>query len=931
MSRNLIRFSALLATGFGCTFAHGQTASEGPYDPTCWPVNAGVYSPGPSTDYGTYGYDNGLFACTVGISGTVTWDKSCVGPSGVTNNVKGKFGFGSGTTGSVQSTIDDGLMYTAGMPFTVGQSYGFSQIVTDTQAGGQAGTRTTFGSTISSYYYGASDRYAIIESTDGGVFVNFRMDVIGDAARFQWHLYNTGTATQYIGLWSGSWVTLAGGNPAQPIFTSIGLAYAPGYKAFQTQAIFDPKQGATVPPYADFVLNQTDSYGLQVVNSPSLPFANASDQTPVDEFAIGNENLLFGNSDPFKDPAPPYPYKTLPDIPLQLGATSFLQKWYPSAVAPGLGTTDGRTIVAYYRDTWAISDYSAPFAVVADAPPVITTDPNDPSTFTNGNFTLRVYLDNVRGYDTAYRQLDLSNVRVTLTLPQGMTNANDATNTQTTIVQTVPSVLAGHIGYTDFAVKTSPNIYGKQSYTVTVDAPTYAHKVLTGTINVASQPKLDVRQDANMVSTPWIFQQGDWQTILGLTADQDFQAFDWSADLGQYVVSSGPTRGKGSFVISNAAHGIVSLGGTPKQAASPTGNTSGVTADLAPGWNLIGNPFNYSFDLGQLLGVPGNNNSTPLSFSEMVSQGVINGSLAYYDPTIQDYSYISNVSDQMLPDRGYWIYVANGQRLILYYPTVQQPFVPRSSTKSTWQQNASHWKLQLSARTGQRLDAQNFIGVGTAAETKSLSAVKPPIEPVKNALSLSINDTQNGKPIKLAQSLRSGGSQQTWNVDVFSKTAGSVTVTWPNLATVPGNVQFRMTDTSTGATRDLRRTSGYTFTSAEQSTRSFRIDAYVGSGSKAIIGNVTVSRVSRSASSPLSISYALASDATTSVSILSNGREIYAATRARSDRSGQNSVVWNLRDAANRAVAPGTYQVQIIAEDSTGARVRRVVPVTITR
>jgi 2-keto-3-deoxy-6-phosphogluconate aldolase len=42
-------------------------------------------------------------------------------------------------------------------------------------------------------------------------------------------------------------------------------------------------------------------------------------------------------------------------------------------------------------------------------------------------------------------------------------------------------------------------------------------------------------------------------------------------------------------------------------------------------------------------------------------------------------------------------------------------------------------------------------------------------------------------------------------------------------------------------------------------------------------------------------------------------------------------VVWNLRDSANRAVAPGSYTVEILAESESGERVRKFFPVNIVR
>jgi hypothetical protein len=54
-------------------------------------------------------------------------------------------------------------------------------------------------------------------------------------------------------------------------------------------------------------------------------------------------------------------------------------------------------------------------------------------------------------------------------------------------------------------------------------------------------------------------------------------------------------------------------------------------------------------------------------------------------------------------------------------------------------------------------------------------------------------------------------------------------------------------------------------------------------------------------------------------------------SRGRADKAGQNEVVWNLMDQANRAQPPGTYRAEIVAEGQDGERVRKIVPIVISR
>ena len=145
-------------------------------------------------------------------------------------------------------------------------------------------------------------------------------------------------------------------------------------------------------------------------------------------------------------------------------------------------------------------------------------------------------------------------------------------------------------------------------------------------------------------------------------------------------------------------------------------------------------------------------------------------------------------------------------------------------------------------------------------------------------------------------------------------------------------MQLRLVDTANGITRMMNQSSGYSFTAQAGTTRQFKVQVSTGVQSLPTIGNVTVNRDSRSPNAPFSIAYTLSSSATTSVQILgANGATIYTITSGRADQAGQNTVTWNLRDNANRNVAPGIYRVEITADTVNGERVRKIVPLNVTR
>src|SRR5579885_799600 len=78
-----------------------------------------------------------LFSTSLGIRGTVGYAVGCPFVNGYTVSLKGRFGFGSGPIGSVQSTRDDNMQYTFGMPDDPGNSFGYACVTIDTDANRQ--------------------------------------------------------------------------------------------------------------------------------------------------------------------------------------------------------------------------------------------------------------------------------------------------------------------------------------------------------------------------------------------------------------------------------------------------------------------------------------------------------------------------------------------------------------------------------------------------------------------------------------------------------------------------------------------------------------------------------------------------------------------------------------------------------------------------
>ena len=926
-----------------------------------------------SNPWGEQLQGNNVMMAAMGVVGTVTFggtvsttdpNPPCFIPS-VTAAFPGRFGFGTGSTGSIQSIFDQFMAYSFGYPLPAGD-WGYATLTTDSKTlnGQPAGTRTLFGAnSFITTFNGASDRYFFAETVNGMTDIQLRVDEIGDAARLSWVLTNTdATNSHTLGLWMGLWMAMYGPNTGD--MTSGGGLLSEGPYLYSTNSLnANDKQGYTYvpgvipptietryirsentsgfPPYIDFCFGQTNAYGMRIENGPTTDTEDAtgtnSDCTQADEFALGQDYFLLG--DPTKSttnlpdkmfgvPSTDAPDGTGGDVVYEY-APGFVQKYYEQNVPSG----GARTIVQYYRSNWGASNYFKPYSVVLDAPQLISTDLTTTTGLATptGGYTIRAYVDNTRGFSTADKSIELDNVSVTIKLPPGINLASGDTPTKV-----IPKVLPGgvNMSYVEFHVIPDGIANGLLPYSVTVAPTPGPTKTVSGTIIVSSTPKLTLSQGPNLVGTPWQFSDTSWEAILALTEGTDFQAYAWDPVQNGYTLSTSATRGIANWIVATNNIGIRTLSSNPTLPTDVAGGSNLI--QLQSGWNLVANPYPYPIPVAQLIGATNANSQQDFVWSDLVSQGFVNGAIGYYNTATGSYNYLQNGTDLLLPNAGYWIFVGVTQPLTLKYPPVFLEYLPGSSRAavSPWTQTDNQWRLQLAVRSAKSIDDQNFIGkVPKAADVTKLQIMKPPAMPAKIAgVSLAIAGTVNGKSTRMAQALSTSSARQQYTVTVTTPQAGDVTLTWPNIATIPKTVQVRLVDTATGATRVMNQTSGYTFTATAGATRTFQVQLQAQTPGRATIGNVIASRTSRAVGSPVAISYTLGVAATTSIQIVNSaGTAIFTVTSGRADSAGINSVVWNLRDNANRQVAPGKYQVLILASTPDGQTARRSVPVNVVR
>jgi len=224
------------------------------------------------------------------------------------------------------------------------------------------------------------------------------------------------------------------------------------------------------------------------------------DQTQVDGFDIGLDGWLLG-AQPGNDSV--FPDALENDVNID-SSPAYIQKWNPVHVEGNARPVSERrvVIVSYYKTTWGDDNFAKPYSVVLDTAKVIGVQDSNPFQFIRSPSTLRVYLDNIRGYTTAEKMIAIQNALITLTLPQGMGDANDLS--RRVISKTISNINPREMKFVDFQIASLPTTFGVQEVQVKIQPQPGPTRVVTGQIVVASQPYLQIQQNANLVTAPYV-------------------------------------------------------------------------------------------------------------------------------------------------------------------------------------------------------------------------------------------------------------------------------------------------------------------------------------------------------------------------------------------------------------------------------------------
>ena len=860
-----------------------------------------------SDDYFDIQVDNGVLSAVLGLDGTVTWITGCFPIENApctTRPAEGSIQLG--TSGGNALLGDRGIALTSGYPW--GVFPGGIYITMRAQRGEETrtfvwGRREGPGEPpslrFSQAWPGASGTYIRRIWNVEGWDTDLRIDLVQSAARISLRVRNNGST------------------PA-----SLALRLASDVEA-GVEIGFD-RNGASRPPYV-YVQGQrpirtyTDIRGVQIPNAIEFylgrgnlagssryflrPVKGFEDQTPIDRLVIGSWFFVQGTA--IWEPTL-FPDAFINDVAINLfvNARNF---------APG----QEREYVFYVTLTPVDLDVQPPIALGVEALPVVEPDGQDLSRLEdNGEFTIVANVTNQ--YFVVGREIDLTNVAVDLSLPAGVSLAPGQTRTRT-IARLAPRETASE----RWRVIADPTTVGFVTFRVSVQAPPAPTKTVSRTILISATANRKLESGFQIVSIPFTT-TSSLDEVLNLPGA--YQAKRWNPERELYETIDTIQPGQGFWLFLPGDAIVAQYDPTTLRVPTSVFDTS-VPLPLKRGWNQIGNPYPYPLVLGQVVLVAASDPRRSLSFFEAAQRGVIRGVLYYWDEFSREYKFTSDPNTPLLPHRGYWI-KAN-EDIEFVYPPV---FLPGTGfggdiTRSREERPnlPNDWRLQIVARTTRGVDTQNFIGISAGRNAGEIE--EPPTPLPERPVNLVILKSGTGTP--LMQEIRPLANRQQFDLLVEAASGEEVTLTFPNLNTVPQGYRLRLTDLNTGRAVDLRTTPEYRFVSTGRTRLQITVERAARTG--ALITSVNVGSAGRGANS-VSISYVLADNAQTSIQIVgSDGRTIASLHRGRAATRGVNTVSWNLRDDQGRAVPPGTYQVQVEARTEDGQTARAVRPLVLTR
>jgi hypothetical protein len=348
------------------------------------------------------------------------------------------------------------------------------------------------------------------------------------------------------------------------------------------------------------------------------------------------------------------------------------------------------------------------------------------------------------------------------------------------------------------------------------------------------------------------------------------------------------------------------------------------------GWYQVGTKFLRSVNWADVK--VSANGAAPTDLVTAYRNGKVLSLAWAFDPASSSHAMVSSIfpgaRTTLDPCAGYWVKRLSSDpnetvELVLPPPTR----AGRSASPPAAKRSGTDWMIQLVAECGALRDAANYCGVwGSLVEAHRapggrLSVESPP--PLGSFVDLSFVTGTPGSRYAI-DLLKEPAGKMAWEVEVVTdQSEGEVTLTWPDLSSLPRRYQPVLTDLATGESVYMRTARAYRYRSGRaQEPRRLRLEVVHGSQGALRISTATVIRTRDGG---LLFSYLLSQPAeVTCVLRGPSGRTVSTLQPAKPARAGLNQFAWADRGPDGRALPKGAYLWEILAVDETGRAVRAV-------
>ncbi len=585
-------------------------------------------------------------------------------------------------------------------------------------------------------------------------------------------------------------------------------------------------------------------------------------------------------------------------------------KWQEKDLNPGVS----RRYVTYYGLGASTSNYDPPYALMAYAPGSLVAHssgtPSSGVTYTltdsqgRSPFPVYAYADN-------FYAAPILDAAVRISLPAGL-ELDPVTQPQTLSLGTLKHNDLKSVSWTVRATAARPGI-------ATVNFIGPDAKTVQRRINIPALPILTPLTSPlgiEMVSIPYTFSDTDAQHVFGSLGDlhagganalirynPGTSGYVWFPD--PFVTNISP--GNGYWLLNTTRAPVV----LPTD-AMPLPTDVAASVNVQAGWNQIGDPFTSSLFLNtvQVIGPSGQQ----LTLADAVDQGMLLPTLFWYDAANEEYAWNTEVGQtRMDPYYGYWVYCQDDVTLLFPPPNLLAPAAVKPAPRPAAPEKGA-WTVALSVSGGGRVRGQRCFGESPTAKATvdAHDVLAPPTCMSTKGVQLSAELVRPSTGMRFMRDVRPAGGTQEWELDVTTSAAGQpITVAWPDLSAVPGDLSLTLQDLTTGERRYMRTTNSYVYRAdATGGPRKFKITVQPRAGHVALVTTASVKPVAGGAS----FVYSLAADAAVDLQVRNlSGVVVRQVSSGKVCAAGVNTQPWDGRNTAGLRVPNGVYLCTITA------------------